>query len=192
MQWHKVHFKFPVADPKTADPQTFFKVFNDWIPDSPEIFVDVADYSHVTDGPLTVLVGNKVDCMLDNADGRAGFVYATKHDTPVGDEKGLLATLAKAVLFADRLVGDARFGGKLQINTGEIEIIVNDRALAPNTSQTFQNAQKDLEKVLEKIWGSKPKLKHEEKPRRRFGVRAHFDKAPALSQLALQAKSVLA
>lgn len=171
MNLQKINWKLFFKDPKAAKPDTFFKVFNSWIPDSPEIFVDVADYQHVHDGPLTALVGHYVDYYLDDTGRRLGLLYSRRQGPDGSNEERISQTLKEILAAADRLEGNPEFGGNLQFSTSEILLIANDRALAPNRVETFNAIRPDLEKVLVKLFGKNQySLTHLDDPRRRFSV----------------------
>ena len=48
---------------------------------------------------------------------------------------------------AERLRVDERFLGKLEFNSGELEFFINDRALCPNTAETFKAAEPELQEA---------------------------------------------
>ncbi|MDO8519527.1 MAG: hypothetical protein Q7T11_05130 [Deltaproteobacteria bacterium] len=171
MNLQKIHWKAFFQNPAEAHPDDFFKIFNTWIPDSPEIFVDVADYQHVHDGPVTFLAGHYVDYALDDTDSRRGFLYARKQPM-VGTNAAKIEESFKAfVTSCQRLVADPLFEGKLSFKTDESLFIVNDRATAPNTAETFQAILPDLEKYFSKILGvGQFTLHHRADPKQRFSV----------------------
>lgn len=172
MDLQKINWKIFPADPKPAVPEIFFKVFNTWIPESPEVFVDVADYQHAHDGPVTVLVGHQADFWLDDSGRRRGLLYnrRTSMDGTNGEK---LSDSLRALLGACvRLESDPAFGGKLKFAANELLFIVNDRAIAPNTKETFSEVKPDLEKLASKIYGPADfVLEHLIDPRRRFSVK---------------------
>lgn len=184
MNLQKINWKLFFKDPTVAKPDDFFRVFNSWIPDSPEIFIDVADYQHVHDGPLTVLIGHFVDYALDETDRRRGFLYGCKKTLEGDEEERLRTTLSSLLKAADRLVSDSLFGGKLHFLTNELEFTVNDRALAPNTSETFTALSPQLNKVMKNLYGEgNYQLNHLKNPKRRFSVRITSTKTFSLPEL---------
>ena len=55
----RINIKFFLAADAELSPAEAFRVFNTWIPTTPdEVLIDVADYSHVPEGPVTLLVGH--------------------------------------------------------------------------------------------------------------------------------------
>ena len=59
MDISRISFKIFMDKGEDVPTETWFEVFNTWIP-APEddILIDVADYTHVKNGPQTILVGH--------------------------------------------------------------------------------------------------------------------------------------
>src|SRR5690606_5668475 len=68
------------------DAEKFVPVFHRWIRDDvlDELVIDVADYTHVPEGPGVVLVGHGSDYYVDLAENRPGLLYSRKRDLPEG------------------------------------------------------------------------------------------------------------
>ena len=58
-----------------------------------------------------------------------------------------------ALAACDLLEKESSFAGELKFNRQELEISVNDRALAPNTEETFSILKPELEEFLSKLCG---------------------------------------
>ncbi len=184
MNLQKINWKIFFKDPASAKPDDFFRVFNTWIPDSPEIFIDVADYQHVHDGPITLLVGHYADFALDDSDRKRGLLYSRKRVEEGSNHEKLKRSLAATLKGAERLEKDPVFGGKISFKTSELQLIVNDRALAPNTSQTFQSFKPELDKFCISIFGMGGySLEHLSNPKQRFSIRIKSQKDLGVSAL---------
>lgn len=184
MELQKINWKLYIADPAAADPAVFFKVFNTWIPDSPEIFIDVADYGHVHDGPTTVLVGHHEDYGLDATGRRAGLLYNRRQPMDGGNEEKVRTSLRSILKACLRIEQDPAFGGKVRFRTDELLFLINDRGIGPNTKETYGAVKPTLEKVLAKVFdGTVPVLEHLDDPRHRFAVKITARAAPSLSNL---------
>lgn len=185
MNLQKIIWKIPITTPKIAEPDRFFKIFNTWIPDSPEIFVDVADYQHVTDGPLTVLVGHYVDYVLDLTDNELGLMYRRKRDLDGDNKAKINDTLHEALKGFHRMEQEREFSGKLKFDTSLLEFIVNDRAAAPNNKKTWETLKPDMENVLNKVFGTgKYSLNYDpDDPRTRFRLTISAKEKQELSKL---------
>src|SRR5579862_2780362 len=114
-------------------------IFHRWIQESirPEILIDVADYRHVPDGPGVMLIGHQADYSLDEQDGRLGILYNAKNAVD-GDAQAVLRQAFQSAVAAGMLLeSESAFKGKLAFDAGDVEVIVNDRALAPNNDATW-------------------------------------------------------
>ena len=164
------HFnvKFFVDQPETVDLTGFLAVFNGWIQDqvTDELLIDVADYRHVFAGPGVLLIGHEANYSLDNADDRLGLLYNRKAPLPGSNSDRLRQAVRAALLAAQRLAVTP--GLKF---SGDAQVIVNDRLLAPNTDETWQAARPELVAFFDALYGpgSYTLARHPE-PRERFTV----------------------
>lgn len=168
-----VNWKLHLDNPAAAEPDEWFKVFNGWIPESPEVFIDVADYKHVQDGPVTVLVGHYLNLSLDHTGRRLGLLYDYKHPLEGGNEEKLRLGLLGLLRAAKRLEDDAGFSAahKPRFKAGDLKLIINSRAAAPNSAETLEAVKPDLIKVLAKVFGENAfTVDHLTDPRQRFTV----------------------
>src|ERR1041385_2646635 len=64
------------ADSAAVPDETFIPIFHRWIRDRALdlVFIDVADYAHVPDGPGVMLVTDAIAFALDRSDGRFGLL----------------------------------------------------------------------------------------------------------------------
>ena len=165
-----INVKLLVKDPEKVDLEGVVPVFHTWIQGQifDELLLDVADYSHVPDGPGVVLIGHEADYALDNTDGRLGVRYNCKAPMP-GSNRDRLAQAARAALSAfERLEQDFN----LHFNNREIEIIVNDRLLAPNTDVSRQAAEPELKEFLDQLFASEGySISYPSEARKLFGVK---------------------
>jgi hypothetical protein len=172
MNLQYINWKLHLNNPAEAEPEEFFKVFSSWIPDSPEVFIDVADYQHVQDGPVTLLVGHYVNYSLDHTGRRLGLLADHKQPLAGSNVEKLSSTLTGLLRTAKRLEEDSSFSHKPDFNSGDLLFIVNSRALAPNTADTFASVKPELLKVLDVAYGSgNYTLEHLAEPRQRFMVK---------------------
>ena len=68
------------------------------------------------------------------------------------------------------MVEDPLFEGKLKLKADEVLFIVNDRAIAPNTLETFSAVKPDLEKCFSKMDLGMVTITHRPDPKQRFSV----------------------
>ena len=186
MNLQNLQWKIHLADGTSPPPQEWFRVFGTWIPDSPEVFVDVADYSHVEDGPVVYLAGLHVCYSLDGAGRRLGLLYDRRLPMEGSNADKLAESLLSVLQAAKRLEDDATFAKKPVFQAGNMILIVNNRALCPNTEATLAALQPDLEALLGRIYGAGDfSLKRDADPRRRFQVRIKA-KSPIMASEALK------
>ena len=164
-----INVKLFVNDPEKVDLEGVVPVFHQWIQGQifEELLLDVADYSHVPEGPGVVLIGHEADYALDNTGGRLGVQYNRKAPLAGHNRDRLVQATRSALNAFLRLQSDFN----LYFNRREIEIVVNDRLLAPNTGQTAKLAQPELEEFLgQLLQGAGYSAKYPTEPRRLFGV----------------------
>jgi hypothetical protein len=184
MNLQYINWKLHLENPAEAEPDEFFKVFSTWIPESAEIFIDVADYQHVQDGPVTLLVGHYVNYSLDQTGRRLGVLADHKQPLDGSNEDKLTSSLLGLLRVAKRLEDEPGFSHKPRFNTGDLMFIVNSRALAPNTAETYAALKPDLLKVLEKAYGKgRVTLEHRIDLRQRFMVQVTVSGSPSLNEV---------
>lgn len=175
MELQHVNIKIFVADDLSIEPVHFINIFHRWIQTKAvdELLIDVVDYRHVPAGPGVMLIGHEADYNLDHAGNRYGLRYNRKaavDGSNVDRFHQALRAAAKACLLLE-----SEYEGRsaLKFNLNEFELFINDRALAPNTPETFQACKSELETFLKSTLGHDSfDLTHNNDPRQRtlFGV----------------------
>jgi hypothetical protein len=177
-----INVKLFVNDPEKVDLEAVVPVFHEWIQGQvfDELLLDVASYSHVPDGPGVVLIGHEADYALDNTDGRLGVRYNRKAPWS-GNNRDRLVQATRAALNAFlRLEQDFN----LSFNKREIQIVVNDRLLAPNTEETGRAAQAELTEFLGQLFAdSAYSMKYPSESRKLFGVTVVAEREFSLQEL---------
>ncbi|MBI2335664.1 MAG: hypothetical protein HYU97_02740 [Deltaproteobacteria bacterium] len=184
MDIQKINWKIYFENPEVASPDIFFKVFNQWIPNSPEIFVDVADYQHVHDGPWTILIGHYTDYALDHTHRRLGFQFNRKQPLTENNPTKIQQTLREFLQTCKKLISSSEFHPPLKLNTNELLFMINDRALSPNNESTWAALQSELKKALTPLYGEGQfSLSWLNDPKQRFSVMIKAKNAPSLDEL---------
>jgi hypothetical protein len=179
-----LNWKIFLENPAETEIEEWFKVWNDWIPDSPEVFLDVADYKHVSDGPVLVLVGHYLNVSLDAAQKRPGLLLDYKQPMDGTNAGKLKLTLVSLLQAAKRLAGESHLTHKPRFKGGELQLTVNSRAVAPNTPATMEALKPDLAEVLSAAYGKAGfSLEHKADPRLRFSVTAQAKTPIGLDEL---------
>ncbi len=177
-----INVKLLVKDPASVDSHAVVPVFHSWIQGQifDELLLDVADYTHVPGGPGIMLIGHEADYSVDDTDGRLGVRYNRKAPFP-GSNRDRLEQAVRASLKAFERLGQDL---KLYFNGRDIEIVVNDRLLAPNTEETRRAAEPELKGFLNQLFdGEDYTLKYPSEPRRLFGVTASAARDFTLDEL---------
>lgn len=171
MNVQHINFKFYLEDSETVNLADYAAVFNSWIQKQAleELLIDVADYLHVHHGPGLMLIGHEADYSLDYRAGRLGLLYNRKAQLE-GTTQDKLTQAARAALTAAQLLEKEN---GLTFNTSEVQIIINDRLLVPNTVETFAALESDLKLFFSRLYnGAEYTLTHQTDLRERFTVNA--------------------
>ena len=186
MNIQHINIKLFVENPESVKLADYASVFNTWIQKQrlEELLIDVADYLHVHNGPGIMLIGNEADYSLDNRAGRLGLLYNRKEQIE-GTMQEKLAQAARAVLTVAQILEKEN---GLKFNGQEVQIIINDRLLVPNTAETFAALQSDLRDFFSRFYnGAEYTLAHKHNPRERFTINvkvvANFDVETLLKNL---------
>ena len=148
-------------------------VFHQWIQQKAleELLLDVADYRHVPAGPGVMLIGHEANYSLDNTGNRLGVLYNRKAALDGTNQDRLKQAAHAALTACKKIEADPRMNGKIRFGGNEIEVIFNDRLLAPNEPATRAAFEPELKEFCGKLFGGKPySASYEEDPRKRFAV----------------------
>ncbi len=186
MELQHVNVKIYVEGELPVDPEQFIAVFHGWVQEQAAEFVliDVADYSHVPEGPGVMLIGLEADYSIDETGGRWGLLYNRKAAQDGSNADRIRDALRMAAGACLKLEGQFSTDG-LTFTRSEFDLIINDRALAPNTSETWEAARPEMESALSSTLGSNAfSLEHHGDPRNRFAVSVQCGEPCDLAQLA--------
>ena len=138
----------------TLDSRRCIPVFHRWIQTEAlgGLLIDVADYTHLSNGPKVVLVGHDGNLSVDDAGGRPGLLYMQKRP----DDRrlaGRLLTLVRTVATAGRLLEtDEELGTSVSFSGNELEILSNDRLVAPAKGATSQLIRPAVQVVADRLF----------------------------------------
>lgn len=173
MELQHVNVKIFVDDELSVEPARFIEVFHAWIRDSvlDELMIDVADYRHVPAGPGVLLIGHESDYSMDNTDERWGLRYNRKAPLEGTNEDRFRQAMGSAVNACRLLEEQFADEGPLTFSRSEFDLFINDRAFAPNTTDTFAACKPELESFLTTTLGHNNfTLEHHADARQRFGI----------------------
>lgn len=172
MELQHVNVKIPVDGESPVDPEKFIEVFHRWIREHTlaGLLIDVADYRHVPNGPGVMLIGGDYDVSFDNTGGDWGLLYNRKTALD-GSNQDRFSDAFKSAVAACKLL-EAEFSSDgLKFNRQQFELIINDRALAPNTDETWEAARPEFESFVKSTCSSDEfEIDCDTDPRRRVAV----------------------
>ncbi len=147
----KLSLKLFLKDATTINLEHLVPIFHSWIqmhaiPD--HLLIDVADYSHVHNGPGIALIAHEANIYFDQRDGQPGLTYQRKLSI-----EGTLAERIRTILAATQqaaalLEQSPALEGQARFRTDEIELRIHDRLQAPNAPETFQA----IKPALLEVW----------------------------------------
>jgi hypothetical protein len=178
--------KIPVEGAIAIDPAKVVDELHKWVAGQTVpgvLLVDVAELLHVPHGPGVVAVGHEADFALDNTGGTWGVLYRRKTQLP-GTNAERIAEALESVAQTARKLQEAF--PALKLSQTEVELIVNDRGIAPNTADSYKAATPEFEAALRSTLGHGDfKLtRHDRDPRQRFGFTVKSAKPFDLAALA--------
>lgn len=193
MDVQHINIKLFVENPETVDLADYAAVFDSWIQTQrlEELLIDVADYLHVHHGPGIMLIGHQADYSLDQRAGRLGLLYNRKAQLEGTTQEKFSQALQAALTAAQILEKE----NGLKFIGSEVQLIVNDRLLVPNTPETYATLEPELNVFFDRLYaGATYALTHNADPRERFSVNArtqsNFDVETLLKNLAVEAAHV--
>jgi len=188
MELQKIAIKFFAVERQAVPLTAFIELFHGWIQASDGVYHDVADYSHMHQGPGIVLVAHDANVSVDETGGRRGFLFQQKAPLAGLNQERLAGVFRSALEKCRRLQAEPALQEKIEFRFDEFEITLNDRLHAPNSDESYQALKAEIEPFVGRIFGGAPvALQQESDVRRRVRLRiqatAPVDIAALLSTL---------
>ena len=149
MQLQKFGVKLFLNTNGSYKSKDFIPVFHSWIQDKAvedHLLIDVADYSHIQDGPGVMLVAHEGNFSLDQESQQPGIMYMRKTEI-AGSFKERFNTVLSTVIKAANRLSDININKQVDFKPNLFRFIANDRLYAENTAdnqdlykQKIQNA----------------------------------------------------
>src|SRR5687768_706406 len=146
----RVQIKYFLENPEAVDLSAFIALFQNWIQHHKldEILIDVADYSHVFQGPGVLLIGHAGDFGLDMGEGRPGLLYTRKHQSGVSLPDQLRTSFVQALTACRLIEQEQGLKPRLKFRTDAVEVRFLDRLQLPNKPESLDLVSEDVNAVL--------------------------------------------
>ncbi|NKB66855.1 MAG: hypothetical protein GKR89_07335 [Candidatus Latescibacteria bacterium] len=152
MDLHRINVKFFLENPDSISGEDAFRIFNTWIPlTTDETLIDVADYSHVPEGPVTLLVGHQANYSIDDGGGQRGLLYARKQALAGDLTQRFQAALTATLKACHRLEKDA---DRVRFRGDKVVVVANDRLQSPNSDAAWEIFAPACTAALKKLYGA--------------------------------------
>jgi hypothetical protein len=177
----KLYLKYSDVDLAPVIP-----VFHSWIQEQvfTELLIDVADYRHIHHGPGLMLIGHEADYSLDQTDGRLGLRYNRKSALSGSNLDRLIQATRSALVAALRLEADPMLNRSLSFNGQDLQLIINDRLLAPNNESTRTAVEPDFQTFAANLFGhSQYSMIFDTDPRRLLSATVHASRQFPVGEL---------
>ena len=182
----RISVKLFTTDPEAeVELHKYIRVFHEFIKEKKVegLLIDVADYSHVPEGPGIVLIGHDVDYSIDLTGGRAGLMTLAKR-IEQGKLADLLDDAVRKCLIAVKAVQDDGSTGT-SFSTAAIRVQLVDRLAAPNSDEGYAAFQSEFEALAARLFGDGATTERADadEPRRALGADLRAAKAEDLDNL---------
>lgn len=184
MELQKISVKVFAAEPHDVPLTDFIDIFHSWIQATDGVYHDVADYSHMHAGPGIVLVAENANLSIDETENRRGLLFNQKTRLAGSNQEKLRTVLLSALENCRRLEKEPALHGKLRFLPNQILIVVNDRLIAANTEECFEEIKSEIESVARVLFGEAGvALERDRDARKRFNVRINSSRPVDLESL---------
>ena len=136
------------------DATDFIPVFHRWIQDKvvdDHLLIDVADYSHIPDGPGIMLVAHEGNISLDQKNHQPGIMYMRKTEMNGNFKERFNTVLITTIQVAQRLQNN-NINKNIDFVNNSFCFIANDRRLAENTLKNQNLYQDKVQQALAEVY----------------------------------------
>ncbi|MBI4606133.1 MAG: hypothetical protein HY721_29555 [Planctomycetes bacterium] len=177
----KINVKLPLDAPRAFENDVLLAIFGRWRLEQGEEIIDLADYAHVDHGPGCLLVSHRWHFGIDNSEGVPGLFFSTRKGLSGSPAERFAQAIRGLLEKGRRLLGEADFPQGVRPRCGELEVVLNDRLLAPNDDDADRDLRPALETVLARLYGQGAwSLERERDPGRRLAYRVRAKGAGGL------------
>ena len=154
MQLQKFGVKLFFNSNGSYSSKDFIPVFHSWIQDkvvSDHLLIDVADYSHIPDGPGVMLIAHEGHFSLDQENHQPGIMYMRKTDIG-GDFKGRFINVLSTAIQAANDLSDNNINKEVDFIRNSFRFIANDRRVAENTLENQKLYKDGVQQALIELY----------------------------------------
>ena len=129
----------------------FVPIFHNWIQDKAiddHLLIDVADYSHIPDGPGVMLIAHEGNFSLDQENQQPGIMYMRKTEIAGSFTERFNKVLSTVIKAANRL-NDNNISKQVDFTPNSFRFITNDRLYAENTADNQDLYKRKIQKALD-------------------------------------------
>jgi len=154
MDLQKFGIKLYLNTDGNFESKDFIPVFHNWIQEKvvdDHLLIDVADYSHITDGPGVMLIAHEGHFSLDQENHQPGILYMRKTEINGNFKERFIKIFTTAIQAANRL-RDNNIDQEIDFIKNSFRFIANDRRFAKNTLENQILYQDEVQKSLEELY----------------------------------------
>ncbi len=137
------------------DNDKIISVFHRWIQESQdskksavmdELIIDVANYSHVPQGPGIMLIGHDSFYSIEpGPENRMGLLYNRRTKLVETNQEKLVFAIKAVINVKNLLEKEELWESKLKFAMTEFKLELKDRHFTPNTKESFDSLRGDIE-----------------------------------------------
>ena len=178
--------KFYLEDSETVSIAEIIPLFHRWIQNKSVdgLLIDVADYSHMHQGPGVMLMGHDIDYSIDFGEGRPGLSCKMKGTTPSDLGDGVERILKAALVACQKLEHDEHLTANVQFHTGEVLLSVYDRLSVSNSTESVDDVWAQVQRHFNRLY-QRADVDFQvafEDPRAACSIRVQAESSPSLSE----------
>lgn len=161
MEPNRISVKFFLKPGFKLDPVKVIPIFHRWIQQSAALDglpIDVADYSHVVDGPGVLLIGHEFDYALEETDRKPGLLYTRKRSMSGSLADRFRQAIAGAAMGVKLIQSNPAPHGPLSFDGSQVELRVIDKLRLPNNDASFASVKSAIEGLIGEVFGSGAKI----------------------------------
>ena len=154
MDLQKFGIKLYLTTNGSFDSKDFIPVFHNWIQEkviNDHLLIDVADYSHIPDGPGIMLIAHEGHFSLDQENHQPGIMYMRKTELDGTFNDRFNKILSTVIEAADQLRNN-NINKDINFINNSFRFIANNRLYAENTIENQTLYKKKIKNVLNEIY----------------------------------------